>query len=92
MEILERHLPSVLDEANADICFVVAGCDTLATDPLAGMQMTPDGVVKRDATIVEACARRRTPVVFTLSGGYSPEAWRTQYRSVRKLLEMYPAR
>lgn len=91
MKILERYLDSMLEDFDADVCFVVAGCDTLATDPLAGLTMTPDGVVQRDSRIVAACATRRIPVVFTLSGGYSPKAWETQYRSVRKLLESYPA-
>ena len=91
MRILERYLDKVLDESKADICFIVAGCDTLATDPLAHLEMTPEGVVRRDSRIVEACVARRIPVVVTLSGGYSPKAWETQYKSVRNLLESYPA-
>ncbi|MFK7821209.1 MAG: histone deacetylase [Planctomycetaceae bacterium] len=89
LEVLNQNLGKVLDEAQADICFVVAGCDTLSTDPLASLQMTPDGIIQRDTMIVAECVRRRIPVVFTLSGGYSPEAWRTQYRVIKRLLEQY---
>lgn len=89
MEILNKALGPVLDKANADVCFIVAGCDTLSTDPLASLQMTPEGVVERDSAIVAECIKRRLPVVFTLSGGYSPDAWRTQYLSIKNLLEAY---
>ena len=36
---------------------------------------------------VNACLERGIPVVMTLGGGYSKDAWRTQYRSVKHLLE-----
>lgn len=89
MALLNKHLPAVLDEADADICIIVGGCDTLAADPLASVEMTIDGIVARDAAIVKACVDRKLPVVFTLSGGYSKEAWKAQYLSVRNLIETY---
>lgn len=89
LEILAEHLPKILDEADADICFIVGGCDPLEGDPLAGLKMTHAGIVKRDHAIVEACVQRNLPVVLTLSGGYSPDAWKSQYLSVKNLIEVY---
>jgi len=86
---LEQHLDAVFDRSGADICFIVGGCDPLAGDPLASLEMTHEGIKNRDAIIVENCVKRKIPVVLTLSGGYSQDAWRAQYLSVRNLIETY---
>ena len=89
LEILAENLPKILDDADADICFIVGGCDPLDGDPLAGLKMTHAGIAKRDHAIVEACVERNLPVVLTLSGGYSPDAWKSQYLSIKNLIEVY---
>jgi len=89
LEILNRNLAKILDELRADICFIVAGCDTLDGDPLASLAMTEKGIEQRDAAIVAACAKRKMPVVYTTSGGYSKNAWRSQYLSIKNLIETY---
>ncbi len=87
--MMEEHLEDVFLQSDADICFIVGGCDPLAGDPLANLEMTHEGIKKRDAIIVENCVKRNIPVVLTLSGGYSQDAWRAQYLSVRNLIETY---
>ena len=89
MEIMEEHLEEILDQSKADICFIVGGCDTLSGDPLASLAMTHEGIVKRDARIIEACHKRNLPVVLTLSGGYSPDAWKAKHLSIKHILETY---
>jgi histone deacetylase 11 len=89
LECLSRHLPEVIRRARPDIVFFQAGCDTLAGDPLAGLEMTPRGVVRRDAMVIGACADRGLPVVMTLGGGYSAGAWAVQLASVRRTIGTY---
>ena len=89
LRILESNLPALFDQSTPDICFIVGGCDTLSGDPLASLEMTPAGIVARDAMIVKHCVDRNVPVVLTLSGGYSPEAWKAQYQSIKHLIETY---
>ena len=89
MQLLKQHLPQVLDQAKADICLIVGGCDTLDGDPLTNLKMSHDGIVQRDAWIVEQCVQRKLPVVFTTSGGYSQDAWKAQYRSISNLIKTY---
>jgi histone deacetylase 11 len=89
LRILESNLLELFDQSAPDICFIVGGCDTLAGDPLASLEMTPAGIVARDAMIVQHCVDRNVPVVLTLSGGYSPEAWKAQYQSIKHLIETY---
>lgn len=90
IKLLETNLKTALDKADADICFIVGGCDTLDGDPLASLKMTHEGIVRRDQLIVDACVRRNIPVVLTLSGGYSEGAWKSQYMSIKNLIERYP--
>lgn len=89
LQILSDCLPKLFRDAKPDICFIVGGCDTLQGDPLAGLNMSHQGIVKRDAMIVAACLERQVPVVLTLGGGYSPDAWQAQYLSIKNLLQTY---
>jgi len=83
---LADALPKVLNDAKPDIVFIQAGCDTLADDPLAGLEMTPKGIAQRDAMVIDECVRRNIPVVMTLGGGYSKGAWAVQYDSILRII------
>lgn len=89
LEILDKRLPEIINQSKPDVVFVVGGCDPLEHDPLAGLKMSSDGIVKRDQMIVEHCVKRKLPVVFTLAGGYSRNAWTTQYASLKNLIKKY---
>ena len=89
MAMLDNHLGEIIELADADICFIVGGCDTLEGDPLANLKMTEEGIGQRDAMIVDRCAKLDIPVVLTLSGGYSKNAWRSQYLSIKGLIQKY---
>jgi histone deacetylase 11 len=86
MKLLRGALPGVIDRARPDRVFLQAGCDVLKGDPLAGLAMTKDGIVARDA-----CVKRKLPVAMVLGGGYSPEAWSVQHASIAGLLRTYGA-
>jgi histone deacetylase 11 len=87
LEILSRSLPGLFESSKPDIVFIVGGCDTLKDDPLASLNMTEDGIVKRDWIVIEACLNRKIPVVMTLAGGYSKNAWHAQYLSIKNIIE-----
>ena len=89
LRILTSHLDALLEKARPDIVFLQAGCDTLAGDPLASLEMTEEGIVERDAMVIDACVRRKVPVVMTLGGGYSSEAWKAQFHSIRRIIKKY---
>lgn len=84
---IEKVLPELFEKAKPDIVFYVAGCDTLNGDPLASLAMTESGIVKRDDMVINACRSRKIPVVMTLAGGYSSNAWRAQYNSIKNILK-----
>ncbi|KAG5188298.1 hypothetical protein JKP88DRAFT_267619 [Tribonema minus] len=54
-----------------DICYYIAGTDILVGDPLGGMNISPEGVAKRDEAVWRACANAGVPLVHLLAGGYT---------------------
>ena len=89
LNLLAEQLPRLFELAQPDMVFFQAGCDTLAEDPLASLQMTESGLVQRDAMVIDASLQRQIPLVMTLGGGYSTNAWHAQYLSIRRTLQTY---
>jgi histone deacetylase 11 len=89
LKLLRKNLGGAIDRAAPDIVFLQAGCDTLKGDPLASLTMSLEGIVKRDAMVIDECVKRRIPVVMVLGGGYSKQAWEVQYASIARTLKKY---
>jgi len=89
LAILGRYLPGLLEDFQPELVFLQAGCDTLAEDPLAHLAMTQEGIVQRDALVIDECVRREIPVVMVLGGGYSKNAWAVQYASIERTIRKY---
>ncbi|CAG0890656.1 unnamed protein product [Cyprideis torosa] len=54
-----------------DLLFYNAGTDCLAGDPLGDLQVSREGIIKRDELVFETAAKYRTPIVMVTSGGYT---------------------
>jgi len=77
LESLQRHLPSVLEKAQADIAFYLAGVDVAAGDRYGKLALSEDGIRARDLAVVEAVRGRGVPLVIVLGGGYAATRERT---------------
>ncbi len=73
LALLDRHLDEVLDEANAELVFYLAGSDPYAGDRFGRLALSGEGLRARDRRVFAACRRRGLPVVLTLAGGYARE-------------------
>lgn len=71
LAILEKHLHKAFDEFSPQILFYVAGADPYCEDQLGGLNLSMDGLRKRDELVFDYAKRSRTPVVTTLAGGYA---------------------
>ncbi len=89
LRVLAEHLPKAIEASKPDIALLVAGVDVLENDPIAYLRMTPEGVVERDALVIDQCVSRNIPIVMVLAGGYSDDAWEVQYASIRRTIETY---
>jgi acetoin utilization deacetylase AcuC-like enzyme len=77
LDALLRHLPTVLDAANADMVFYLAGVDVAAGDRYGKLALTEEGIRQRDRAVIEAVRGRGLPLVIVLAGGYAATRVRT---------------
>jgi acetoin utilization deacetylase AcuC-like enzyme len=77
LDSLQRHLPTVLDAANADIVFYLAGVDVAAGDRYGKLALTEEGIRRRDRWVIEAVRSRGLPLIIVLAGGYAATRART---------------
>lgn len=83
---LRRTLPMALDQLDLGLIFYVAGNDILQGDRLGEFAVTREGALERDCFVIEEARKRECPVVVTLGGGYSDDAWRSSSDFIRWLL------
>lgn len=68
---LESHLVRAFEEFVPDLVFYVAGADPYREDQLGGLELTMEGLRKRDLLVFEVCRNHGVPVAVTLAGGYA---------------------
>ncbi len=71
-EVYQKVLPGIMNEFSPDIVLVSAGYDIHASDPLAYIHVTTEGI--RDIVRGIISGAGVAPSVFCLEGGYSLEA------------------
>ena len=100
LEILEEALPRVFLH-NPDIIFYLGGADPYEKDKLGRLNLSIEGLRKRDETVLEFAREHHTPIVTTMSGGYAldindtVEIHSNTIRAVKKIFfaeEKFPAR
>jgi acetoin utilization deacetylase AcuC-like enzyme len=77
LDTLQKHLPSVLDAAGAEVVFYLAGVDVAAGDRYGRLDLTEEGIRRRDRCVIEAVRGRGLPLVIVLAGGYAATRART---------------
>jgi acetoin utilization deacetylase AcuC-like enzyme len=77
LDILRRHLPSVLDSAHPDMAFYLAGVDVAAGDRYGRLALTEEGIRRRDRMVIESVRARGIPLCIVLAGGYAQTRART---------------
>jgi acetoin utilization deacetylase AcuC-like enzyme len=76
-DLLQQYLPAVLDTANADMVFYLAGVDVAAGDRYGKLALTEEGIKRRDRCVIETVRGRGVPLAIVLAGGYAPSRART---------------
>ena len=70
LERLAAVLPDVLARARADFVFYLAGADPHEGDTLGRLALTFDGLMRRDALVLESARAVGVPVAIAIAGGY----------------------
>ena len=80
LNILHKNLKD-LNKNNYDFVFYVAGVDIHFEDRLGKLNITDEGINKRDQIVIENFYSRNTPLCGVLGGGYN--------KSFEKLIELH---
>ena len=73
LEILQEHLPKIIDTFRPTRLFYLSGVDVLSTDKFGKMALTRAECADRDRLVFETAKRHSLPVAVAMGGGYSPE-------------------
>ncbi|XP_062320320.1 histone deacetylase 11 isoform X3 [Osmerus eperlanus] len=85
LQKVELHSEGALNEVRPDIIIYNAGTDILDGDPLGGLAISPQGIVKRDEIVFRAARRRGIPILMVTSGGYQKKTARIIADSILNL-------
>lgn len=72
LETLEQALPRIFLH-NPDIIFYLGGADPFEKDKLGRLNLSIEGLMKRDEMVLEFAHEHETPIVTTMSGGYASD-------------------
>ncbi|XP_073430388.1 histone deacetylase 11 isoform X2 [Dendrobates tinctorius] len=70
LEKVETHVKGSLNEVTPDVIIYNAGTDILDGDPLGGLSISPQGIIKRDEIVFSIARSRSIPILMVTSGGY----------------------
>ncbi|KAF2976399.1 hypothetical protein EK904_003633, partial [Melospiza melodia maxima] len=85
LQKVQTHVEGALNEFQPDIIVYNAGTDILDGDPLGGLAISPQGIVKRDEVVFRAARSRGVPVLMVTSGGYQKRTARIIADSILNL-------
>lgn len=89
MEKIVDALPEEIDKFEPDLIVYNAGTDILVGDQLGRMDISQEGIIKRDEIVFEAAFARDIPVVMLLSGGYQQNNAAVITKSILNLNEKF---
>ncbi len=74
---LDNALSSGLRQFDPQLICYVAGADPYKEDQLGGLNLTMEGLMRRDELVFQAARARNIPVVVTFAGGYAKRIYDT---------------
>lgn len=70
LSLLERHLPELIDRVAPDLILYDAGVDVFRGDRLGRLDLTLDGIERRDRFVLSHAVERGIPIAAVIGGGY----------------------
>jgi len=85
--LLESELPRAIEQSSPGLIIYNAGTDVLIGDPLGGMNITAEGIIRRDGIVFQIAIARKIPILMVLSGGYTKKSAGVIGRSIGNILK-----
>ncbi|XP_074054473.1 histone deacetylase 11 isoform X3 [Macrotis lagotis] len=83
-----EHTEKALKEQPPDVMIYNAGTDILEGDPLGGLSISAEGIVKRDELVFRAARKHNVPIFMVTSGGYQKHTARIIADSILNLYNL----
>lgn len=71
LDRLRAALPRALEDPRPDLVLYLAGADPYRRDQLGGLELTREGLARRDRTVFRLLRERGIPAAVLLAGGYA---------------------
>ena len=79
LNILRKELNEACHEFRPDMVFYIAGSDTYEKDTLGDMNISRDGMLKRNLFVYTKVRQQNIPLVIVAGGGYGTDSWEVYY-------------
>lgn len=92
LQQLHAHLPALLQTQRPDMVFYLAGADAYHGDRLGKLALSQQGLLARDALVMQQTAAAAAALVITMAGGYATDITETvaiQTNTVRLACQRY---
>ncbi len=73
LRCLSAALPDLIASHRPDLVFFNAGVDPHSEDKLGRLNLSDEGLFKRERFVLETCAASGTPTACVMGGGYAPD-------------------
>ncbi len=73
LSVLATGIQTTLEAGPYDLVIYLAGADPYEGDRLGRLNLTKEGLLRRDAMVLDALRARQTPVAIAMAGGYAPD-------------------
>ncbi|XP_023693252.1 histone deacetylase 11 [Paramormyrops kingsleyae] len=85
LQKVKQNSERALSEMRPDIIVYNAGTDILDGDPLGGLSISPQGIIKRDEIVFRVARQQGIPILMVTSGGYQRKTARIIADSILNL-------
>ncbi|KAL6742696.1 hypothetical protein Aduo_015820 [Ancylostoma duodenale] len=87
LKLVKHNLSVALSNFHCNLVIFNAGTDSLENDPLGGLCLNPECIIRRDELVFRLCRQNSTPIAMLTSGGYLMKSADVIARSIRNLHE-----
>lgn len=88
LDVLQKHIPALLDDFRPEIILYQAGVDPHENDRLGRLALSDDGLEARDRYVTQQARQRGIPMASALGGGYGDDQLAVARRHASSMLNM----
>ncbi len=88
-EILKKKLPEAIQMVKPNLIIYNAGMDPYERDRLGKLKVSREGLILRDAFVVDCAKKEKIPIAILFGGSYSNDSIEIIQKSLENILKMF---